>query len=102
VGRIGGDEFLLLLPDTGLEEAFTLAERLRRRVATTPLSYAEHAIALTVSIGVSGIAAGDADVDAVLARADHALYEAKNAGRDTVRAAAAPVATPAGTAPSPR
>jgi diguanylate cyclase (GGDEF)-like protein/PAS domain S-box-containing protein len=90
VARSGGEEFTVLLPHTGLDEAMALGERLRIRVETSPLQHEEHTIAITVSIGVSAIAATDASADAVLARADRALYEAKNSGRNAVRLAAVP------------
>lgn len=84
LGRTGGEEFSVLLPDTRAEDARILAERLRQRVADTPAEFGGQAIAVTLSIGVSPIAADDADLDAVLARADEALYEAKKAGRNAV------------------
>jgi diguanylate cyclase (GGDEF)-like protein/PAS domain S-box-containing protein len=90
LGRTGGEEFALVLPDTGADEALALAERLRRRIAETPLVHTGHTIGVTVSIGISVIARADASFDAVLLRADRALYAAKDAGRNTVLTAAAP------------
>jgi diguanylate cyclase (GGDEF)-like protein/PAS domain S-box-containing protein len=84
VGGTGGEEFTLLLPDTTPEEAQALAERLRQRVETTPLQHDGWVIAITVSIGVSAVEPTDARVDAVLVRADRALYRAKAAGRNAV------------------
>jgi diguanylate cyclase (GGDEF)-like protein/PAS domain S-box-containing protein len=85
VARSGGEEFTLLLPDTATDEAQAFADRLRRRVEDTPLQRGEHRIGITVSIGVSAMRSCDASADAVLVRADSALYEAKNAGRNAVR-----------------
>ena len=87
VGRTGGEEFMLLLPDTGPDDALALARRLCETVAQTPAPWQGAGIAVTLSAGVSLMRAGDASVDDALARADHALYEAKHAGRNTVRAA---------------
>jgi diguanylate cyclase (GGDEF)-like protein/PAS domain S-box-containing protein len=92
VGRSGGEEFLLLLPDTTGLEAMALAERLRATLAASPVAWegAPEGLAVTASLGVSVITPSDPDVDAVLARADQALYEAKRAGRNTVRYTAGP------------
>ena len=85
VGRTGGEEFMLLLPDTGLDAALALARRLCEQVAQTPAPWQAEGIVVTLSAGVSLLLASDAGVDEALARADHALYEAKHAGRNTVR-----------------
>jgi diguanylate cyclase (GGDEF)-like protein/PAS domain S-box-containing protein len=85
IGRSGGEEFLVLLPDTSLAEARQFAERLRREVAANAVAVDGRPIAFTISIGVAGIAPEDGSIDAALARADRALYDAKRAGRDTVR-----------------
>ena len=87
VGRTGGEEFMLLLPDTGLDDALALARRLCEQVAQTPAPWQGEGIGATLSAGVSLLMAGDAGIDDALARADHALYEAKHAGRNTVRPA---------------
>jgi two-component system cell cycle response regulator len=84
-GRWGGEEFLVLLPDTDGADALTLAEDLRARLADE--------LPVTVSIGVAE-REGDA-ANALVARADAALYEAKSAGRDATRRAGAPVTNPA-------
>lgn len=88
VARSGGEEFTLLLPDTDGPEALALAERLRERIAAESVQVLGQAVPQTVSIGIGLIAATDTTPDPVLARADAALYEAKNAGRNTVRLAA--------------
>lgn len=87
VARSGGEEFTLLLPDTDTAEALALADRLRARIAGEAVVVDGQVVTQTVSIGIGLIAPTDSGPDAVLARADAALYEAKNAGRDTVRLA---------------
>jgi diguanylate cyclase (GGDEF)-like protein len=86
LGRTGGEEFSMLLPDTPPEAVLAMAERLRERVAATPVVFEGRHIAISLSIGASLIDAHDADPDAVLARADEALYAAKESGRNAVRA----------------
>ncbi len=84
VGRFGGDEFTFILPQTDLEGAAELVWRLVREVRgkwTTPR--------VTLSVGVAELAPGES-AESLLARADAALYQAKEAGRDTVRLAASP------------
>jgi diguanylate cyclase (GGDEF)-like protein len=85
LGRTGGEEFSVLLPDTSPEAVLAMAERLRVRVAATPAVFEGRHIPISLSIGASLIDAQDADADAVLARADQALYAAKEGGRNRVR-----------------
>ena len=80
-GRYGGDEFCVVLPGAGEETAFLVAERIRQRVGSSLLE-TRHAIRSTVSIGIAAFDAADANPDAWIARADRALYRAKEAGRD--------------------
>lgn len=87
IGRIGGEEFVVLAPDTGLEQALVLAERIRGAVESTPLVFDGHLLQLTVSIGVAAAAPGEHDIPVLLQRADAALYGAKHAGRNRVMAA---------------
>ncbi len=82
LARIGGEEFALVMPQTTLDEALVLAERLRRSVA---LVHDEGGEPLTISFGVVECTRGeDADPDRLLGAADRALYAAKDAGRDRV------------------
>ncbi len=82
LGRYGGEEFLVLLPETGPEQARLVAERMRKRVAERA---AEPDLpACTVSVGLAAAQQGDTSLDAALARADAALYDAKRRGRDRV------------------
>lgn len=83
--RFGGEEFCVLLPDTTLEGAMALAERVRVLVAETPLRAGKAQINVTVSFGVDTIREGEpGTVDLLLERADAALYRAKRGGRNRV------------------
>ncbi|MCK9387388.1 MAG: diguanylate cyclase [Sulfuritalea sp.] len=84
VGRIGGEEFAIILPGANLDEAGVFAERLRQKVATTPLTLDGQVISITVSIGIAAMRATDANADTALIRADEALYRAKENGRNRV------------------
>jgi diguanylate cyclase (GGDEF)-like protein/PAS domain S-box-containing protein len=85
-GRVGGEEFAILLPGSSAEDALAAAERLRRNVENEPALTSFGAIAFTVSIGVTRFVAGDDSPDQPLLRADRALYRAKAAGRNRVAA----------------
>jgi diguanylate cyclase (GGDEF)-like protein/PAS domain S-box-containing protein len=88
-GRLGGEEFAVLLPDTGIEGACEFAERLRAELAGNPPCINGRRSVVTVSIGVTQFLAEDQDIDLVLARADRALYRAKRLSRDRVETEAA-------------
>jgi diguanylate cyclase (GGDEF)-like protein len=83
-GRIGGEEFAVTMPETSLALAARAADRLRASLASIRIPVDGGSVALTVSIGVVGLYEGDADFDALLVRADKALYAAKEAGRDRI------------------
>jgi diguanylate cyclase (GGDEF)-like protein len=85
--RWGGEEFLLLLPDTDLDDARALAERLRQAVSETVVMHDGEPIALTASLGVAQ-RQPEQSLDALIAAADGALYAAKQAGRNRVACAA--------------
>jgi diguanylate cyclase (GGDEF)-like protein len=85
LGRMGGEEFALVLPDTDLEGAILAAERLRTTVASSILQTTAAPYSMTISIGVVVIDPHE-HVNAALARADHALYAAKKGGRNRVNA----------------
>ncbi len=78
--RFGGDEFLVVLPETDEEEAVAVAERIRAWLAENPLSTSEGPLAVGVSIGVGSLQDGEPEIGTVLARADAAMYAAKSAG----------------------
>jgi len=84
--RIGGEEFLVILPGTDLQVGFTVAERLRRIIASEPFDVGAKSgpLAVTVSIGVASYEAPDDTSHSILKRADDALYRAKRSGRNRV------------------
>ncbi len=84
VARLGGEEFVILMPDTDAEEARLAAERMRMRIAAMRVPVADGAIACTASFGLAEYSGDDADVAALVTRADQALYLAKASGRDQV------------------
>lgn len=84
VGRIGGEEFAILLPETEIEDGIEIAERLRNKISTTGLGEEFNNLELTVSAGVSHSDLKDTTVDDVLHRSDVALYRAKETGRNSV------------------
>lgn len=84
VGRVGGEEFCVVLPATGLQEAVVFASRIQQQILKTPLMTGEAAIAVTVSFGIALMRATDASADAALSRSDIALYRAKSGGRDRI------------------
>jgi diguanylate cyclase (GGDEF)-like protein len=83
-GRLGGEEFGVLLPSTVIEQAEVVAERIREAVTRIAIETEYGTVRFTTSIGVTECLAGDDSVDALLARADKALYAAKAAGRNRV------------------
>src|SRR5229473_2906935 len=81
VARMGGDEFVVVMPETGLDAALQIAERLRSRIGDTPVE----GVAVTVSVGAAASRPDEEEeLDATLQRADAALYEAKRAGGNRV------------------
>lgn len=85
VGRLGGEEFAVLLPKTGMIQAVEAAERLRQKVEAAEVALENVALRFTLSIGVSTLTeSASSDVDALLNQADQALYEGKRAGRNRV------------------
>lgn len=91
VARMGGEEIVVVLPDTALDAARAVAERIRERVDGEPFQIQSGArtIAVTVSIGVASRRAGDASPTEMMKRADEAVYQAKAAGRNRVIVASA-------------
>ncbi len=88
--RMGGEEFVIAMPDTDAALALLVGERLRQKIAVEPfrIPESEESIEVTVSIGISSLVSAEDTPETLLKRADEALYEAKRAGRNRVAAAA--------------
>ena len=86
LGRIGGDEFAVLLPETSFEDTLIIAERLRQVVASTIVSTSQDTLALTVSLGVTTLKDETQSLPTLLKNADIALYAAKESSRNKVEA----------------
>jgi diguanylate cyclase (GGDEF)-like protein len=86
VGRFGGEEFLIVLPDTGLDEALLYAERMRLVVKNklTASSANIHRVPVTISLGVASANGQDIGMVSIIKRADDGLYRAKQAGKDQI------------------
>jgi diguanylate cyclase (GGDEF)-like protein len=87
LGRYGGDEFIVMLIDTGLEGAQAIGERLLLCVSEVPFETERGSIPLSVSIGVSAMTEDCPDLASLIDQADKALYEAKQKGRNRVQSA---------------
>jgi diguanylate cyclase (GGDEF)-like protein len=83
--RYGGEEFLVLLPETPLHGARRVAETLRREIAERPVPWAGEGLTITASFGLAQTMPGEVNVQAIISRADQALYRAKDDGRNCVR-----------------
>jgi two-component system cell cycle response regulator len=92
VGRWGGEEFIVVMPETSLSNATAVAERLRAAVADEffSISEAPGKLSVTISVGVAVTTDPQDTIEAVVKRADDALYDAKNSGRNRVVTSAAP------------
>jgi len=82
IGRIGGEEFVCVMPEAGPEEALTCAERIRKDIAALSLPTASGPLRFTVSIGIATLGERRRDWDALLQAADAAMYDAKKTGRN--------------------
>jgi diguanylate cyclase (GGDEF)-like protein len=84
LGRLGGEEFIVLMPNTDLNSAMAAGERIRRAYAGQPLQIEDQSRAVTLSIGVAVLSPLDSQFSQLLQRADRAMYAAKNGGRNQV------------------
>ena len=84
LGRYGGDEFAVILPETSSENARIVAEKLRQVVGKIEFIYNKETVRITLSIGVTHATPSDTSFDFMFERLDKAMYEAKNSGRDRV------------------
>ena len=83
-GRLGGEEFAVILPQTEVDEGAEVAERLRTALAGLAVDVGDETVSFTVSMGVTRVRSGDKTVEELLNRADEALYKAKRMGRNRV------------------
>lgn len=88
LGRYGGEEFLIILPETGIEKAAVLMERSRKKIANTSHNYdgepKSTEVTVTLSAGITEFSSGDCSIDDLINRADQALYRAKEGGRNRI------------------
>jgi diguanylate cyclase (GGDEF)-like protein len=94
--RYGGDEFILVLPDTPLHGAQQVANALRRAIIAQPVEYDGQLLPVTVSIGITCSEPSESDVKTIIARADRALYCAKESGRNSLSSGPEPKSDAAG------
>jgi diguanylate cyclase len=92
IARFGGEEFMLLLPETDIQTAFEVAEKLRQRIADAKFLYRGQPVPVTMSCGLAECVVGDTQ-ESIYRRADAALYEAKQAGRNCCKIADSPAST---------
>ena len=81
-GRYGGEEFAIILPETGMTGAADAAERIRQVISTNPFEYQSVSLCVSVSVGVSVFEAGTRRYEDLIGHADRALYQAKSSGRN--------------------
>lgn len=84
IARMGGEEFAVCCPETGLDGAMLLAERIREGVANHNFKLGERLVHVTISVGVASLCEIDRDIDALMERADRLMYQAKEGGRNRV------------------
>ena len=89
LGRFGGEEFILILPDTSLQQAQAIAERMRKALEDDALIHDDVLIKVTATFGLTQVRAEDLDIQDCVRRADDALYEGKRSGRNRVTLAEA-------------
>lgn len=84
LGRYGGEEFTIVLPEAGVSEAFSIAERLRKHIAIMPMTTTAGPVKITISLGAAGLSADTPNLMKLIDCADIAMYEAKRSGRNAV------------------
>ena len=82
IGRIGGEEFAVMTPMTGRAGALDVGDRLRQCIMHNALTIPDGEVALTISVGIATLQPSDAGIEDLLARADKALFAAKEGGRN--------------------
>lgn len=84
IGRIGGEEFAVILPETEVNAAMVIGDRLRKRVEALDIIHKDNTLKITISIGASHSSKDDLSIDDVIQRSDAALYRAKESGRNRI------------------
>jgi diguanylate cyclase (GGDEF)-like protein len=87
IGRYGGEEFIIILPNSQIDEASTIAERIRRSIQASPIITPSGKITMTISLGLAQMTSKDTSVTAFINRAEKALIESKYQGRNRVTVA---------------
>jgi diguanylate cyclase (GGDEF)-like protein len=82
IARYGGDEFVVMLPETPISGAVGVADRIRRNMETSPLPTRDGVVTATISIGIAGYPNHGADFESVLDKADQAMYASKTGGKN--------------------
>ncbi len=82
IGRIGGEEFVLLFPNTSLQTAYTVAEKIRTFFESNRVDYEDKMLGITISMGITSLRQGNTNIEVLLREADEACYAAKDAGRN--------------------
>ena len=84
VGRFGGEEFCILLPEANKADAYVVAERIRKAVEGYTIKAYDETLSITISMGISSFPEGSRGLDELIENADTALYEAKRQGRNRI------------------
>ncbi|MBA53412.1 MAG: hypothetical protein CMK89_03065 [Pseudomonadales bacterium] len=84
IGRLGGEEFAILSPESTMQQASQMAERIRNRIKQESFEFEGHSIQVTVSIGISEVDVNEEHIESAMNRADKALYKSKGTGRNLV------------------
>jgi len=84
IGRFGGDEFIILLPDTGIDQAVVISDRFLKELTATDIDTVVSKIRITATAGITQLLPNDKDINSIIRRADAALYKGKEAGRNRI------------------
>jgi len=84
LGRYGGDEFVILLPETDHQMARDIAERIRTSISGSPIMTDAGPIDVSISVGITQVTSDTADLGLLMNKVDQALYKSKKAGRNTI------------------